>query len=54
MDLTGEDRRFDAAIFGGANRVGDFTKLAVWKKAHELTVGVYRRSSECRGTSSLD
>ena len=26
--------------------VGDFTKLAVWKKAHELTVGVYRRSSE--------
>jgi four helix bundle protein len=26
--------------------VGDFTKLAVWKKAHDLTLGVYRRSSE--------
>ena len=26
--------------------MGDFTKLAVWKKAHELTLGVYRRSSE--------
>ena len=24
-------------------RMGDFTKLAVWKKAHELTLGVYRR-----------
>jgi four helix bundle protein len=26
--------------------MGDFTKLAVWKKAHELTLGIYRRTSE--------
>jgi four helix bundle protein len=25
--------------------VGDFTKLAVWRKAHELTLGVYRQTS---------
>jgi four helix bundle protein len=42
----GGDRRFDASIFGGGDSVGDFTKLAVWKKAHELTLGIYRRSSE--------
>jgi four helix bundle protein len=25
--------------------MGDFTKLAVWKKAHELTVNVYRATA---------
>jgi four helix bundle protein len=25
--------------------MGDFTKLAVWKKPHELTVGVYRATA---------
>ena len=25
--------------------MGDFTKLAVWKKAHELTIGVYRTTA---------
>ena len=25
--------------------MGDFTKLAVWKKAHELTLNVYRASA---------
>jgi len=25
--------------------MGDFTKLAVWKKAHELTLGVFRETA---------
>ena len=25
--------------------MGDFTKLAVWKKAHEVTLGIYRETS---------
>ena len=25
--------------------MGDFTKLAAWKKAHELTVGIYSETS---------
>jgi four helix bundle protein len=25
--------------------MGDFTKLAVWKKAHELTLAIYRETS---------
>ncbi len=25
--------------------MGDFTKLAVWKKAHELTLAVYRETA---------
>jgi four helix bundle protein len=25
--------------------MGDFTKLAVWRKAHELTLGIYRETS---------
>jgi four helix bundle protein len=25
--------------------MGDFAKLAVWKKAHELTLGIYRETS---------
>ena len=26
--------------------MGDFTKLAVWKKAHELTLHIYRETSQ--------
>jgi len=26
--------------------MGDFTKLAVWKKAHELTLGIYRETTQ--------
>ena len=25
--------------------MGDFTKLAVWKKAHEVTLGIYRETA---------
>jgi len=25
--------------------MGDFTKLAVWKKAHEVTLGIYRETT---------
>jgi four helix bundle protein len=26
--------------------MGDFTKLAVWRKAHELTLGIYRETAQ--------
>jgi four helix bundle protein len=48
MDLTGEDRRFDAAIFGGAN---GWAILPSWRSGRRRTnslLGVYRRSRNGR------
>ena len=44
--LTGEDRRFDASIFGGGEQGGRFYQAGGLEKAHELTTGIYRRSAE--------
>ena len=44
-DGAGASKRRRLSALQRGHRMGDFTKLAVWKTAHQVTLGIYRETS---------